>query len=245
MQMLHAFSNDEPELSLTVLSERLGMHKSIVSRLVSCLCEWRMLERDPITKRIRLGMGVLQLGWQVANQNVLYKQSLIVLSKLVERTQQSAHVSVLDDVAMLVLATVHSPNALRVQLRQGDRRPLHATAAGKIMLASMSEHDLAAVIEDSGLPRMTSATITKIDDLAEVLSEIRRSGFAWNEGESVMGVGGCAAAVLDVAGKTVGAISSVFPLNVVPESQRNQIQEEVCAAARELSTALGWNYHRR
>ncbi|MFC3337376.1 IclR family transcriptional regulator [Paracandidimonas soli] len=242
MQLLHAFSNDEAELSLTVLSERLGMHKSVVSRLVSCLCEWRMLDRDPVTKRIRLGMGVLQLGLQVANQNVLYRHSLNVLGKLVERTRHTAHVSVLDDISMLVIATVQSPDALRVNLRQGDRRPLHATAAGKIMLAYMSEHNFRAVVEDSGLPRLTNSTITDVRELEQHLQEVRRSGMAWNEGESFVGVGSCAAGVFDATGTFVGAITSVFPLNIVPQEQRKTIEEEVCRSARELSAALGWNH---
>ena len=116
MQILHAFTNDEPELSLTVISARLNMHKSIASRLISSLCEWRMLERNPDTKHIRLGMGVLLLGMQVANQNTLHRLALPLLGKLVEKTRHSAHVSILDNEEMLVIATVQKLSGLSCNL---------------------------------------------------------------------------------------------------------------------------------
>jgi len=239
MQILHAFSSAEPELTLSVLCERLGMHKSVASRLVSTLCEWRMLERDPATKRIRLGMGALQLGMQVANRNALHTLALPRLGKLVDRTRHAAHVAVLDGFEMLVVAAVQSPAALRVILQLGDRRPLHATAAGKVLLANMPDSRAKAIIEQSGLQRMTPATITSVKDLEASLAVIRRTGIAWNHGESLTGAGAAAAGVFDATGEIVGAVSAVFPQNVVPATQRAALANEVLRTAGELSEALG------
>lgn len=241
MQVLHLFSNKDPQLTLTAIAERLGMHKSIASRLVSSLCEWRMLERDPVTKHVRLGMGAWQLGMLVANQNVLYRIALPVLGDLAERTRHSAHVSILDQDKMLVVATVQSPEALRVTLQVGDHRPLHATASGKLMLAHMSEELRSQILENHGLPRLTRTTITSAADLETGLAQVRRAGVAWNDGESVAGVGGVAAGVFDSTGAMLGAISSVFPQTLVPASQRSALAQEVRKSAAELSAKLGWD----
>ncbi|MCC7081453.1 MAG: IclR family transcriptional regulator [Burkholderiales bacterium] len=241
MQILHAFSNDEAQLSLTALSERLQMHKSVASRLVSCLCEWRMLERDPDSKRIRLGVGVWQLGMQVANQNIYYRLALPILGELAEKTRYSAYASVLDGGDMLIVATVQSPDALRVILRLGDRRPLHATAGGKVLLAHVPEAQRAALLAKRGLPSLTRNTITSAKALEVQLSAIRRTDVAWNEGESAIGVGGAAAGVFNAQGAIAGAISCVFPLNVVAPSQRAALAGAVRQAAAGLSAALGWH----
>lgn len=240
MQLLRAFSNDEPGLSITALSERLDLHKSVVSRLVARLCAWHMLERDSDTGLVYLGVGVLQLGLQVANRSDLYKQAHRTLQRLVARTRHTAHVSVLDNSEMLVIATVQSPDALHVRLRQGDRRPLHATGAGKLMLAHMSEDEFYAVVKEVGLPRITEETITDIDQLTEALAKVRESGVAWNEGESYRGVGSCAVGLFDLNGNLTGAITSVFPLDIVSADQRLFIRDEICQSAKELSMALGW-----
>jgi len=240
MQLLHAFTNNEPEMSLTVLSTKLGMHKSVASRLVASLCEWRMLERNPDTKQIRLGMGVLLLGMQVANQNTLHRLALPLLGKLVEKTRHSAHVSILDNAEMLVIATVQSPEALRVILQLGDRRPLHATAGGKVILANLPEKKMMTLINEKKLLKLTNTTLTSMKDLRNGLDEIRFSGSAWNNGESVLGVGAVASGIFDASGLIVGAVSSVFPLNTVTKAQYPLLAAEVRKTANELSAALGW-----
>lgn len=241
MRILHAFSNAEPTLSIGELSVRLGMHKSIVSRLVTSLAEWRMVERDPATKRIRLGVGALHLGMLVANQNPLHRLALPLLGSLVEKTRHTAHVSTRDHHSMLVMASVLSPDALRVTLQLGDRRPLHAAAAGKIFLAHLSEDQFESFVAEAGTPALTDETITKPKDLKAQLATIRRFGIAWNIGESAVGVGAVAAPVMSSDGAVVAAVSSVFPLTLVRTPDRYFIAEHVRKTARELSVALGWN----
>jgi DNA-binding IclR family transcriptional regulator len=240
MQILHAFSNAEPELTIGELSERLKMHKSIVSRLVTSLAEWRMVERDPVTKRVRLSIGALQLGMQVANQNPLHRLALPLLGSLVEKTRHTAHVSTRDHCEMLVVASVLSPEALRVTLQLGDRRPLHAAAAGKIFLAFLPETQRDLIIAEAGLPALTDETITEAKDLIVQLAAIRRAGVAFNNGESAVGVGAVAAPVFGADGTVAGAVSSVFPLNIVRGATRSTITDHVRQAARELSLSLGW-----
>lgn len=71
MQILHEFSNDEPQLGVGELSRRLGIHKSVVSRLAASLVECHMLERDPSRRQLRLGFGAFQLGMLAARHNPL------------------------------------------------------------------------------------------------------------------------------------------------------------------------------
>ncbi len=240
MQVLLTFSNREPELTLTEIADRLGMHKSIASRVVTSLCDWRMLERDPVTKRIRLGMAAWQLGMQVASQNALYREASPILGELTENTRHSAYVAILDRDEMLVVATVQSPEALRVTLHIGDRRPLHATAAGKLMLAHMTPEQRAAALERSGLQRLTRATLTTASELEAGLALVRRNGVAWNEGESVTGVGGVAAGVFDASGALIAAVSSVFPQTLVVASKKSALAKQVRDAAATLSSRFGW-----
>jgi DNA-binding IclR family transcriptional regulator len=62
MQVLHEFSETSPELSISKLSQKLGMHKSIVSRTVQALRDRKMLEKDAITGRIRVGEGAFRIA---------------------------------------------------------------------------------------------------------------------------------------------------------------------------------------
>ena len=61
IEILRNFSSEAPLLGITDIASRVGLHKSSVSRLVATLEEDDLVERDPSTRRIRLGRGLLNL----------------------------------------------------------------------------------------------------------------------------------------------------------------------------------------
>jgi len=67
LQILEAFSEQSPSLSLTEIASTVGLDKSTVFRSVYTLESLGYLERDPETKRYRPGLKVLRLGFAVLN----------------------------------------------------------------------------------------------------------------------------------------------------------------------------------
>lgn len=239
MQVLHAFDEASPELSITELSQKLGMHKSIVSRTVQALRDWKMLEKDSITGRIRVGEGAFRIGQLFSWHASLGRIAKPLLEELARDTGQAAHLSVLDRTSSLVIAGTDSPKALRVIMRIGEHRCLHSTAGGKLMLAHADPQLLDFIIKDPGLPALTAETITSPEQLRSELKTVRRNGIAWNQGENTVGAGAVAAPVFDSAGRLAGALSVVYPLGAVSKPELNAIAEQVVSAAREFSKQLG------
>ena len=168
---------------------------------------------------------------------------LIVEDRQGERAllvDQRGRCSMRDRHEMLVVASVLSPDALRVTLQLGDRRPLHAAAAGKIFLAYLPDRARERIIAEAGLPALTSETIIGRKELETHLATVRRNGIAWNNGESANGVGGVAAPVFVADGSVIAAVPSVFPLHLVKSADRATLADHVRRTARELSLALGW-----
>jgi DNA-binding IclR family transcriptional regulator len=238
LQLLNAFSHERSELSVAELSGRLGMHKSIVSRLAATLRAWKMLEQDPETRRFRIGAGAFQIGMLFVDRQPLHKIAVPLLGALVQRTHQTAHVSVLDGLTTLVIASVESPRALRVIMRAADRRELHATAAGKLLLGSVPGL-LEALLARGELPSLTANTITSKSSLREVVATARRDRLAWNDGESTVGAGAVAAPVFAPSGEIIAAVSCVYPVSVVDLKERRAIAKHVRSTAEEISSSLG------
>ena len=59
IEMLRCLASDTPLLGVSEIASVVGMHKSSVSRMVATLEEDGLVERDPASKRIRLGAGLL------------------------------------------------------------------------------------------------------------------------------------------------------------------------------------------
>src|SRR3989442_5525794 len=60
--VLQALAESEGELGVTELGRRLGVHKATASRLVATLAEHRLVERNPMTDKYRLGFGLIHLA---------------------------------------------------------------------------------------------------------------------------------------------------------------------------------------
>lgn len=235
MRILEAFSHDRPEFKIGELSRELDIHKSIVSRLVGSLCRGRLLEQDPTTRKVRVGVGGFRLGSIFASRQNIVDKVLPFLGALAARIDQSAHLVVLDGVYGLVVATVESPSALRVITRVGEHRMLHATAGGKLFLAFSPPSLLDAIVAEPGLKRLTPTTITDVDALKTQLAETCETRLSWNNGESHSDVGGVAAPVLDEGGGIVAAIAAVFPNNVAGDAEKATFAAETLKISERIS----------
>jgi len=238
MRILQAFSAERPELSVGELSERLGMHKSVVSRLAAALRDGGMLEKDARTQKLRVGEGAFRIGSLFSQRDNLVRIATPHMERLVAVTGQSSHLAILEGQRFLVVATVESPSALRVIMRLGERRPLHCTAAGKLFLANSAKL-LDAVLAEK-LEAFTPQTLTSPAKLRKAVAAIEAAGIAWNTGESSIGAGAVAAPVHDRTGRMVAVLSTVYPLSVVDGRVRIKVGEATQAAAEKVSAELGF-----
>lgn len=245
IDVLLCFSHEEPELSVGDISRKLGTHKSIVSRLVAALCAKRMLQQDPKSRRVSIGVGAFSLGALFIKRVPLEQYAAAHLSNLVERIEHSCHVAVLDGHRLLTIASAETRKTLRVILRTGEHRYLHATAGGKLLLA-LHPHLLEEVAETTGFPPMTSKTITSLAKIRKEIAGIRETGIAWNFEESTRGAGACAAPIFDASGQIAGVVTAVYPLSAVSKTEFTAIGNKVQESGRLISIAMGWKPdHRR
>jgi IclR family transcriptional regulator, KDG regulon repressor len=62
IRLLKAFSEDQAEIGVSALAQKLGLAKSTVHRLAVTLVAEGMLEKNPQTDKYRLGIALFRLG---------------------------------------------------------------------------------------------------------------------------------------------------------------------------------------
>jgi DNA-binding IclR family transcriptional regulator len=128
------------------------------------------------------------------------------MSDLYEATRENVHLAVLEGSEVLYVEKLTGRRAMPVLTRRGGRLPLHATAAGKVLLAHAPESLFRETVA-AGLRRYTAHTIIAPGHLRRALTEIRRTGIGYAREELTVGSLSVAAAVLDADGAAVGALS--------------------------------------
>lgn len=240
LDVLEEFRGDLDELGVTELSKKLKLHKNNVFRILATLQSRSYIEQNRSNDNYRLGIKCLELGQTFIRQRGLLKQSKPILQELAEATGETSYISILRGNEVVYIDSVETSSTVRVVSRVGLHMPIHATAAGKALVAFESDEELLKRFSGEIL-RFTKATKTGVDDLMKDFSGIRESGYATDLEEFEDGLRCIGAPVRDYTRKVVGAISVSGPAHRMSDEKIAQhFGPEVARAAKALSARLGF-----
>ena len=142
LRVLRVLAESPEGLTITELSGRLQVNRTVVYRLISTLEQHGLVRRDA-RSRLFVGLGVLHFASAV--QPLLRDLAVPVLRSLAESVGSTAHLTVADGDEALALAVVEPTwTDFHVAYRVGARHPLSQGAAGKaIGLLGVTEPEYA------------------------------------------------------------------------------------------------------
>lgn len=239
LRLLDLLMEAHQPLTLAALSERTGWPKSTIHGLLSTMRESAVVDQQS-DGRYCLGVRLFEYGcavgasWSVSD---LAKPHLQHLSSV---TGQSVFLSMLNRSEVITIEQVQSRAGLRVVSEVGTRLPLHCTSQGKVFLAAMSDDEAQRVLSRRALEPYTPNTLVAWERFAQTLGDVRRQGYAVEDGEYKYGLCSCSAPVRDRTGAIRYAVGIVgmFDSARSPAFQRDV--ELTRAAAAQISTALGY-----
>lgn len=204
--VLDAFVDGEP-LSATDVVGRTGLPMSTVHRLLGDLVGWGGLERDTAAK-YTIGTKLWRLGTLSPGHRDLREIASPFMHDLAVGTRENVHLAVIDGDDALFIEKLSSHDSLPVRSHVGARMPLHATGAGKALLAFASPAYQRRFLAER-LPRLTHKTMTVPGLLARNLTTIRGTGIAVAYEEMCLGSVSVAAPITDAEGNAIAALSVV------------------------------------
>jgi DNA-binding IclR family transcriptional regulator len=240
LDVLEEFRGDLDELGVTELSKKLKLHKNNVFRILATLQSRNYIEQNKTNDNYRLGIKCLELGQTFIHQRGLLKQAQPILRELAESSGETSYVSILRGSDVIYLDAVETTSTVRVISRVGLHMPIHATAAGKALVAFESEEELRKRFQ-SELSRYTRSTITGQEELLTTLKTVCDLGYATDLEEFEEGLRCVASPVRDYTRKVIAALSVTGPAHRLPDDKIEQkLGPEVARYAKALSMRLGY-----
>jgi len=203
LAVLACFGAEVPELGVTELAARVGVHKSTASRLATVLARRGFLTRHGT--KYRLGPELARLGTLATASLDIVERARPAMERLAARTGETINLAVPDGDAALNVAQIDSSFILGAGRWVGRRTPLHAAANGKVLLA------WDACPLRLPLHRHTGRTITSPARLRRELAEVRTRGYATAVQELEEGLVAVAAPVFAADGTCVASLSISGP----------------------------------
>lgn len=239
VDVLKVISTAREPLGVSEIARRLGLHKSTVSRLLRTLEQHQIVARDAAHGRITLGAGLIALVNPLLGTVEINRLALPIMRNLANDTGETVGIALWDGQQPVMSEQVIGTQAVVHSIWPGKAVPTHATAAGKIFVASLPPEGIASVLRQP-LPRYTDRTITDPDAFLAHCAGCRERGFSLNDQENDLESCGAAAPVYDYRGEVVAALCFAVPKHRFDESAQKKLAAMIVGGARELSNLLGW-----
>jgi len=243
LAILAAFTPDRQALGISELAQRLNLTRSTTHRYVATLAKLGYLDQDEATRKYRLAIRVLDLGFSVLGALGLREIAAPHLQRLTATTGHTSNLAIRDDTDVILIDRVRGRpgryHHLEFSLHAGSRIPSYCSATGKVLLAFLSQPDLDDVLDRIELlPRGPRSVATRTTLLAE-LGQVRRTGIALNDEELDSGLRSIAVPIRSRSGPVTAAINLAFPWSPVAMSElADQFGPLLQGTARQVSSLV-------
>ena len=230
---------DEPfELSFTELAARLKIPKASAHRLCTTLIEANLITQEPVTRRYMLSSHALWIGSGYLRHSPLYRAAFFPMQELARQLPGTVQLGVLDEDYVLFIHSVGYSGAPDAFADVGLRRPLNATASGKVFLAGMPAAEIDRIMSKC-TEKYTNSTITSLARMKQEIVQVKKMRYARNVEELLPGYWVLAAGIGDQDDWPAAAISITLPLEEFTPERETAIAALLKDAARKASLQLG------
>jgi len=228
----------QPGMSASELSRELDISKSTLSGLLATLERHGLVQRDPLTRRVRLGLGLLELAAAVSTDADVREAARPHLVALSRHSGETAILHLVSGDDVRIAERAEPAAQLKVVAPLGTRLPRFAGSVAKVLLAALEPGEAEAIVRAHELPAYTHRSIVDPGAYLEQVAQTRRRGYARENEEYLVGVSAVSAPVINHEGRTIGTIS-VACVKTRARERLIDLTEPVINAAAQTSRRLG------
>lgn len=227
-------------MQLTELADDLDMAKSTVHRYLQTLLGRNYLIKEG--DEYHVSLSFLDLGEHARNRKEGYRMAKAKVAELADETQERAQFIVEEHGQAVYVHRKAGSHAVHTDPGIGKRTHLHATSAGKAIMAEWTDERINEYVDEHGLPSLTDNTIIDGEALLDEIDDIRERGYSENHEENIEGLCAVGAAVCNADGEVLGAFSVSGPTNrLTDEWFEQRLPDMLMGFANEIELNLQYS----
>lgn len=205
LAIIRVFSAERPSMTVSEIAQVSGLTRAAVRRFLLTLSELGYVYGK--NNRFELTPQVLELGYSYLSALSFPDVALPTLEKLVTETGEASEGSILDRGDVVYVVRVPGPALMTISVNIGARRPAHATAMGRALLANLPPAELERQLRLHPPAPILPRTITDPEALRAELKKVREEGYALVNQELEEGLVAVAVPIRDRNGRVRAAIN--------------------------------------
>lgn len=205
IDVLTSFSSTRVQMSVSDVADQTGLARPTVRRLLLTLESLGYVRS--IDGYYALTSKVLDIGTAVIAAQDSWDLAQPYMRDLVQFTQESSSMAVLDGSDIVYTARVAVPKIIALRVTIGTRFPATAASMGKVLLADLDAAELDMALATPSLSNVMPRVTPSRAELDSHLDEVRSRGWALADEILSLGVRSVAAPVYGADGRVVAALN--------------------------------------
>jgi IclR family KDG regulon transcriptional repressor len=238
VDILQAFSIQQPSLTIEQISNKAKIPKSTVYRIL-CTLEGRgLVQFDEKTLRYTPGLRLMEFGFLVSSVLDVRTEAEDILIDLQAKTNQTILMAVKEGDELLYIYKKEKDEGLKFSSYVGQRRPFIYGVLGPALLAFLPDKEKERIL-NIPIAQHTPYTITDKGVIRQRLQQIEKDGFYIESNETNIGVTGIGAPILGLNGEGIAAIGVIGPA-VELDDQLEKVKPLLLEASYNISLKMGY-----
>lgn len=237
LAVIEAFDAAHSRLTLTECAERTGLSRASARRYLLTLTQLGYANYDG--KHFSLDLRVLRLGYGLLAGASLPRLAQPVLDTVAWQSQEMASLAVLDEDAAVFVARAQSRRVFAPTVGVGTRLPAWCSAAGRVLLSTLTDEQLSLRLGHAPIVAHTSNTIATPQGVFEEVRMVRAKGYAVNNEEIEVGIRAIAVPVQGRSGRVEAAMTiNTLSARVAAEEMADRFLPVLLSGAKTLAQQL-------
>lgn len=233
IDILDAFSAEQPALTLAELAAIVGLNRPTLYRMLSTLIDRGLVRATGNPPRYQLDYGAARFAEIWSRSIDIGQSALPFLERLLNRFDETVGLYVRRDNARVCAVELRSRQPLSYSRGLGHAESLRRGASGIAILAFLPHDQLEAILGEESDP-------AAVKTLRRTIAQVRARGYALSRGHLIVGAQAIAAPVFDKTGAPVAALGLFGPAARFAPERIEECADAVRRAAVSLSGALGY-----
>lgn len=233
LEYMYSMNDD---LSLSTISQELGIPKTTVFRIILTMEKWGYVEKVNEEEKYRLGKALIKVGQRAASGIDITDIAMPHLTELSKEVGESTNLGILYENEILSIANSKGEDFYLIS-RLIPLSPLNCSSMGKQYLAHFSNKELKDYFQSSKPQKRTVNSIVTLEEFLILKEEIKQEDISYDREEYEYGLTCLAAPIRDKEGSIVAAISISGPTTRLQYKGEEMLKDAIKKTSLEISKA--------
>ena len=239
LSILNSVARTPEPIAVSEIARNLGFNRSLVSKILRVFDQSALLAQNQTTKKYSPGVASFALGTKYIQHLEVARIGAPILRQAVDATGHSAAIGIMHVESVLHVLALEGRTSLDFRLRVGESLPVHASSAGRVLLAFQPAGVADELLASKRLVRFTPRTCCDVGAFKRSLRQVKTTGFSISRGERIPGLAAVAVPVFGQGNCIACSFAMIFPDESISKEHEPRLVNELHGFAQLLSARLG------